>query len=352
MAKPRIIIVDENEKYISSLQIKFVTDYFEKVDLEIITDRNYFEEFFSKPQNADILIIAENFYDSSLQKHNISNIFMMMETPDDGGTGELNVNRIYKYTSIKEIFNEIIGKSAEVLSAGGSEKKETQLVLVTSASGGVGKTTVGMGVAACLAKNYKRVLYINASRLQNFQYLLDNDNPILSQDVYSKLYNPTERVYQDIKHVVMKEVFSYLPSFKAGLMSVGLDYSIFEKIAISAKNSEEYDFIVIDAESTFDLYKTNLIDVSDKVIVVADQSLSSVYATNLLVSNISSANSDKYIFACNKFDKESYNALILPDVDVKFTVNEYINFDDELGQKKAKEFSDNQGIQRLAFLIV
>ena len=51
MAKPRIIIVDENEKYISSLQIKFVTDYFEKVDLEIITNRNYFEEFFSKPQN-------------------------------------------------------------------------------------------------------------------------------------------------------------------------------------------------------------------------------------------------------------------------------------------------------------
>lgn len=352
MAKPRVIIADEDENYIIPLQFKFVTDFFNKIDLEIITDRAYFDEFFSKPQNAEILIVSDNLYDSSLQRHNIQNIFVMMEIPDDGGTGELNINRIYKYTSVKEIFNEIVGKSSEALDVDGAEKKETQLVLVTSAAGGVGKTTVGMGVAACLAKNYKKVLYLNASRLQNFQFLLDNSEPIISQEVYSKLYNPTERVYQDIKHVIMKELFSYLPAFKAGIMSMGIDYSIYEKIAVSAKASKEYDYIVIDAESTFDMYKTNLIDVSDNVIIVTDQSLNSVYATNSLISNISVTDTDKYIFACNKFDKDKYNALILPEVDVKFTINEYVKYDDNIVGKKAKEFSDNQGIQRLAFLIV
>ena len=45
MAKPRIIIADTNEKYIIPLQQKFVEDFFEKIDLEIITDRAFFEEF-------------------------------------------------------------------------------------------------------------------------------------------------------------------------------------------------------------------------------------------------------------------------------------------------------------------
>jgi len=199
MARPKVIIADEDASYIVPLQFKFVTDFFNKIDLEIITDRAYFDEYFSRPQNAEILIISDDLYDSSLQRHNIQNIFVMMEQYDEGSTGELNVNQIFKYTSIKEIFNEIIGKSTGALNIAVVEKKETQIILVTSAVGGVGKTTVAMGVAACLEQNYKRVLYINAARLQNFQYLLDNTTAISSPDVYGKLINPTDRIYDDIK---------------------------------------------------------------------------------------------------------------------------------------------------------
>ena len=41
MAKPRIIIADTNVNYILSLQLKFAKDFFEKIDLEIITDEEY-----------------------------------------------------------------------------------------------------------------------------------------------------------------------------------------------------------------------------------------------------------------------------------------------------------------------
>lgn len=44
MARPRIIIADTDVNYILSLQLKFVEEFFEKIDLEIITDRNYFEK--------------------------------------------------------------------------------------------------------------------------------------------------------------------------------------------------------------------------------------------------------------------------------------------------------------------
>lgn len=275
-----------------------------------------------------------------------------MEQYDEGSTGELNVNQIFKYTSIKEIFNEIIGKSTGALNIAVVEKKETQIILVTSAVGGVGKTTVAMGVAACLEQNYKRVLYINAARLQNFQYLLDNTTAISSPDVYGKLINPTDRIYDDIKHVIRKEDFSYLPEFKAALMSIGVDYLVYEKLALSAKNSGDYDYIVVDAESTFDEYKTNLLDISDKVIFVIDQSYNTVYATNTFLANVNGISTEKYIFLCNKFEKESYNALILPEITLKFSINEYINYMGNIGKDAVKNLVNSNEIRKISFLIL
>lgn len=189
MARPKVIIADEDASYIVPLQFKFVTDFFNKIDLEIITDRAYFDEYFSRPQNAEILIISDDLYDSSLQRHNIQNIFVMMEQYDEGSTGELNVNQIFKYTSVKEIFNEIIGKSAGELNVATVEKKETQIIVFTSGYGGAGKTTISRNVALCLANNYKRVLYVNNGSLQSFQFEFNNTTKLLINDIRNKLYD-------------------------------------------------------------------------------------------------------------------------------------------------------------------
>ncbi|MGN0317024.1 MAG: AAA family ATPase [Lachnospira sp.] len=352
MARPRVIIADEDASYIVPLQFKFVTDFFNKIDLEVITDKAYFDEYFSKPQNAEILIVSDELYDSSLQRHNIQNIFVMMEQYDEGGTGDLNVTRLFKYTSIKEIFNEIIGKSAGALNIAAVEKKETQIILVTSAAGGVGKTTVAMGVAACLAQNYKRVLYMNASRLQNFQNMLDNKTVLTSPDVYSKLLNPQENIYADLVHVIRKEVFSYIPAFKASLLSLGLDFLVYKKIISSVKQSEEYDFIVVDMESAFDERYTELLDIANKVIIVTTQTMQSVVHTNLLLSNINGVNSDKYIFVCNNFNPEGENALIRPETDMKFTIENYIEHVSSIEKTKIMDYAKVQGIQKTALFVM
>ena len=62
MPKPRIIIADTEEIIISALQLKFAKEFFEQIDLEVITDKDYFRKMFSIPQMAGILIISEEFY--------------------------------------------------------------------------------------------------------------------------------------------------------------------------------------------------------------------------------------------------------------------------------------------------
>lgn len=352
MAKPRIIIADTDFSYIIPLQLKFVEDFCEKVELEIINDEDYFDTLFSTPQKADILIVSEELYSQSMQRHNISHIFVMNEQYEEDQTADLNVTHIFKYTSIKEIFNEIIGKSADVLKLDKTAKQETQIVLFYSASGGTGKTTVAMGVSAFLTKNYKRVFYLNAARLQVFQHMLENHSSITAADVYAKLASAGDNAYSDIKHVIRKECFSYLPPFKAALMSLGLSYSVFEKIISSAKNSGDYDFIIVDSDITFDEDKAALFNIADKVIIVVKQTIASVLATNILVSNINGAGSDKYVFICNDFDKEEDNALISPNVALKFCVSDYIDHFNHYANMKPDDLSKENCIQKAAFLIL
>ncbi len=352
MPKPRVMIADEDASFITALQFKFVKEFFNKIELEIITERAYFEELFSRPQSAEILIVSDELYDSSLQRHNIAHVFVMAEQVDEGGTQDLTVDKLLKYTNVKEIFHHIMGKSAETLKIERANREEAQMILVTSANGGAGKTIIAMGISACLSKNYKRVLYINASRLQCFQHMLDNCAPLSSPEVYAKLANPTERIYEELKHTIRKEVFSYLPAFKASLMSVGLKYSVYGKIALSAKKSGDYDFIVIDAESSFDEEKTRLLDLADKVIVVTGQSVGAVEAANLLAANINGTNTDKYIFVCNMFDKEKMNALIMPSVNLKFSVNDYIEQVDGDLLNSAEVLPGINGIQKISFLVL
>ena len=42
MASPRIIIADSDINYIAPIHLKFVEEFFDKIQLEVITDKDYY----------------------------------------------------------------------------------------------------------------------------------------------------------------------------------------------------------------------------------------------------------------------------------------------------------------------
>ncbi len=350
MAKSRIIIADPEVTYIMPLQIQFIKKFFEEVELELITEWSYFDEMFSKAQRVDILIVSEEWYEASLHRHSIGNIFVLAENYRPGETEQLSVTRIYKYTSVNDIFNEIIGRSGSSIHTDKSNKKDTEVVVVTSASGGVGKTTIAMGISAILAQNYKKVLYVNASQLQSFQHVLENKVPITTSDIYEHLSNPTDQVYRNIKHCIRQEKFSYLPEFKASLLSLGIENTVFQKIVESARESKDYDYIVVDAECAFDAGKIALLNIADKVVVITTQDNGAVNATNKFVQNINMGDSNRYIFLCNQFNKDEMNAL--KDNTGKFAVSEYLEKMNELEKIDMDELARNKALRKMSLLII
>ena len=352
MKKPRVVIADSDLNYIFPLQLKFVEEYFDKLEIEIITDATYLNELFFSPQTIDILIISEELYDMSFQRHNISHVFVMCEQMEEEQTAELNVDRIFKYTSIREIFTEISAKCSDVLYNAGTDQKECKIVMFYSANGGTGKTLLSMAVSAYLEKNHKRVLYINAANLQMFEYLLDKCSPISAIDVYSKLSQVDANAYDVIKYAIRKEIFSYLPPFKAALMSLGMDYSVYSRIASDAKKSEDFDFVVIDADPYFTQDKAELLERADKVIIVTKQDYGSVNAANHLATNINDLNSEKYVFICNDFEKDESNALISPKISLKFSITDYITHFRNIDGLTLNDLCKDSGIQRMGFLLM
>lgn len=351
MSKPRVVIADTDINYIYPLQIKFAHDFYDEVELEIISSRDYFVSFFSAPQKIDVLIISDDLYNDVIRRHNIAHIFVMNEQYEDFGRNG-NVYQLYKYTSIKEIFSNIIQIASNVLKTKLAQSAEPQVIMFFSASGGVGKTTLSIGVASYLNKKFqKRVLYINADSLQSFQSILNDTTPINSSNVYTKLILNKGNIYNDVKYAIRTEGFSYLPPFKSALMSLGIDYSVYYQIIKETKESGDYDFIIVDCDINFDDKKAQLISEADKVFIITKQYYSSVIATNLLVSNISGAGTEKYIFICNDFVEQEENILINPEVTLNFSVNDYVEHFNDNRRIKPDFLVKQSSIQRLAHLL-
>lgn len=350
MKKPRIVITDDDFSYIMPLQAKFIYEFLDDIDMEVITDPEYFKEMFCSLQKIDILIVDKKYFRDDFAKHDIENIFVLTENQKEDMESMKNVHAMYKYTNVKEIFLEIVGQSGLKIPMHKNEKN-SEIIMVTSACGGVGKTTVGLGIARALSDMYKRVLYIEASRLQTFQYYMERKDPIENQDVYVTLTHPSPSVYQEIKSELRKEEFTYLPPLKAPLMAYGIDFDAYGKVAKSAKMSGEFDYIILDADVTFDKSKAKMMSVSDRVVIVTEQKPSVVYATELLVSNINNIESDKYLFICNQYQKNKEN-VFTTGRNINFKIDEYVDYFTDYTKMSVKDFAMENTIRKIAFLLM
>lgn len=347
MSKPLIVIADEDEGYLASLELKFVEEFSDKVSLEIITEKEYFEKFFAVPRTVEILVISEEFYQESLQRHNISNLFLLSETPVMGEATEYNIHRIFKYTSPKDIFNEMMHISQSEMLQEEQKKKETQVIVSYSAVGGAGKTTVALGLAAHLAEGYNRVLYIDAEYIQNFQYFLKNQK-VLAGTVAKDFKEENEKIYFNIKKHIATEKFDYVPPFCAALPSLNIRYSAYRKFIEMAKESKDYDFIVVDVDSVLNDEKAELLGIADKVLMIVKQDAYSVYKMGLLLENIDCRDKDKYCFICNAYDKDQKNAIL---EEQKLFIHQYIERIENPEEISIEKLMSMEALHKLAYML-
>ena len=220
-----------------------------------------------------------------------------------------------------------------------------------SASGGTGKTTLALGISTFLAQSFKKVLYIDAERINSFQRLLQNRMPVASGE-YSEFLSDEDDLFERVKHVLRNERFDYLPPFGAALSSLNISFLTYETLIKSAKRSKLYDIIVVDTDSIFDTEKARLVALADNVIMVMNQSQASEFAMKMLMKNMNCSDPEKFHFVCNDFkgDRggpagEMKNYMGVP-------VNEYVDHIENIEGMSLNDLAGRADIQRTAYLVL
>lgn len=342
MAKPSIVIVEGDEAYLVPLEVKIVEILREYADIEIISDRNYFEEFFTKPRKIDVLVIDDEAYSEQLHMHNIDRTYVLTENLDateTQGNAEGEVVYLYKYCNLNVLVDRIIPNGW-----GGNtvKSKDAQIIAVISPAGGCGSTTIAMGIAAGMKQNMKRVLYLSVSNYQNFQFLLKNKS-VLPYEACVEMQKSGGNLYEKLKRKFLKESFTYLPPLNSSRESLHISDEAYIQIARAAKQSKDFDYIIMDIGNELSAEMLQFLSASDKIFVVLKQDEYTAFKMSAFRRSVNCDDGDKFIMVCNCFEKERENAL---------AANFYVKKEDEVVNKGCAAIAELEDIQKLAYTLI
>lgn len=350
MKKNRVILADTDPDYLEPLVLKFLEEYGNDVDLEVITDRQYFDVFFSAPQKANTLLVSELMYSQALQRHEIQHIFVLTEGMDADGAFPLAESCLYKYTSIKEILGAVASGGSGFTESPGRGKKESEIITFFSPVGGSGTTSLALGTAMRMANAHKRVLYINAEPLNVFQYWLADKTPISNRKVVE--FSAHEKsLFSFLQSEIRNETIDYLPPFGAALPQLNLQTSIYCSILAGAKESHRYDAIIVDAGSAYTADTPQLMALSNKVVLVTTQTKRAAYAMNTFLKNANCSDSEKYFFVCNRYSPTEENYLLMADSLSLFLVSDYVDLVPDFRADGLRALSDTLDLRSVVILL-
>lgn len=298
MAKPLFVLADTNPEYISPLEAKLLETFRDSIDLEVIDDPGYIDEFAATARRIDVLIVADRLYNAFLRQNDIGVVYKLTEDASEENLQGSAVRVVYKYAHIQKVFGEIEYGARQFVQTTRVHAQKTRIVLVYSAAGGIGKTTIALGLSANLANNHKRVLYLDAENIQDFGYYLQ-DKSSLASAANGVLGSSSSDLYSGLKPYIKSEGFDYLPPLRMAASAMGIDCSVYGRLAKEFQKHVDYDYIIIDTDSVFDSNKDELMQLADKVILVTGASEFSRYKSALLMNNFAAADSGKFLVVCN-----------------------------------------------------
>lgn len=322
MEKKLIVVVDTDEDYLAPLEYKLVKDWEKNAEIEVITQLKYFNEFFNQPRDIYMLIINELLYNEKVKKQNCRHVFVLGENEHASYVNweEKKVHYLYKYSSMKEIYAEVMKEAR--MNMAQMPVETTRLYVIYSACGGSGKTISGLGISSALNDLGKRVLYINSESYQDFNFYLKDKNYASSSFGYSLAMNDYDMVHRMLSELGNEE-FDFLRPFEKSPLSFQITEESYFNLVEKVKNIKKYDVIVLETSRDLTRDKLRLMEFADKVINICMQSEEAAYKNEKLLANMN-WKEEQWVFLCNRYRKKEENYLENQISLGTYSITEYI----------------------------
>lgn len=300
--KRRMIIADPDIDYSIKLLEQFSIHYRDLLDIHVITDPDYFYDYFNSGQGTDVLVASEDFHYSRFEERQIEKLFWLTENQNIPLPDNDRVEYLYKYSSLSNLMSRI-GKD---LGAGGENGDDTcRLIVVTSPNGGTGKTTIATALARMQQELQRKVLYFDASNIQNCTCLFSDEDEIpLSTD--QKLADQISfSPYSTLSRYIRTEGFDYLPAFDSSLSEHDIPLSMFTDFLEKVTNDSDYDVIIADVASGDPGFQKEFLERANHIVVVAEHTRGSFCAMNKFLSVLKDQKGVEVSVILNKFRRYS-----------------------------------------------
>ena len=143
-------------------------------------------------------------------------------------------------------------------------------------------------------------------KIQNYQMCL-KDKSFIDEDAYRAILNNLEHPYANLKMFMHTNDFSYFQPFGQSLDMWNIDERFYERLIQDVVSSGEFDYILIDLESGYDVNQLSLLNKSDMTVFVVKNDAMSEAKLSFVLNNISFSTDKKYTLICNKSDSSDIN---------------------------------------------
>ncbi len=336
----RILVALEDESYGMSLAMKFYSELDDNIFVILVTDLEYLRSYINGGFSSDnIAIVGSEFYQQGINFSIFENLVILSDEETESSSLEATTIHINKYLGVNYIYESVIGRTTLKQVVKSNNIKTTSVIAVYSPVGGSGKTTIAYGISYALTKTYKKVLYVNMEELQAFGYLFENVE-YMDIDMEKKISQEDGELSFYTDRITKKWVFDYIPPTRMPMPALGLTKKNYIHMIEEIKNTNEYDYIVVDMTSNFSVDEATVINHSNKTVCVVTQDESSQYRMKRLLEGMDTSDTSKFMFVCNKYQNTAHNQPGSIDEQGICHIKEYIDFIPEMW--RGSQVTENQ----------
>ena len=272
MNKIVIIIADQDPEFYRSLMVSLLEKYDDDtMSLFITTDQTHLDARIAMQQEVDIVLVNEAFYRPDQNWMKVRNTMVFTEHPDRD-PGKEGLMFVHRYTRLQTLIHLIDSMVEEKRNAADNRKKQARVIMVTSTTGGVGKTSVALALTKQLNRHNKTALYLDAETIQDYNTYTGSDFVMSASAQQELIFSDGHRLSLLLEEIAHHDDLFYLPQMELALISYDKSLEIYANMINHLKEEGTFQYIVVDTEHVLDGIKTDLIEISDQLIMVTDAS--------------------------------------------------------------------------------
>ena len=304
MNKINIVIYDYDIDYVEALVELLNKSYAKYVKVIGITEQEQLQKLQRSAYKMDILLINERL-EHLTEGNRYSKVLITLSEGEL--VNDLERRKIFKYQNGQAIFNAIrkiyitINKDL----AFDLDMDKAKLLGFFSPIGGIGTSTVSVGIASKLTKEGKKVLYITMEQIASLGVFFDtkSNNYNLSDLLYAAddEANITEKLLRSVINCDQNKIY-YINPVNSTLDFEELNGQNFISIIRAIKDKLDFDYIIMDLGSRLDNLSNIILENCDKAMLLIGQGNLAILKAEETLKQFDRI--DNITLIVNKYDRE------------------------------------------------